>query len=94
MAHLAAIGLVVAQSYAGVACPLTTLENFLRTRAGQDPYGEGGFIQHWLHQVIFFTAPPWVFMLCYTLFALLVVGTLIVAPPRRPEFLGGMVKTS
>ena len=83
VAHLVAIGYVVAQAWCRITCPLTTLENHLRQRAGQDPYAEGGFIQYWLHNLIFFDAEPWVFTLTYTLFGLLVVGTLIFAPPRR-----------
>ena len=82
-AHLVAIGYVVAQAFMGVTCPLTDLENALRSRAGQDPYGDAGFIAHWLHKLIFFSAPPWVFTLCYSLFALAVIGTMILAPPTR-----------
>jgi hypothetical protein len=82
--HLAAIGFVVVQSFAGIVCPLTILENMLRERAGQAAYGDRGFIHHWLHNLIFFSAPPWVFTLCYTLFGLLVLGTLILSPPRWP----------
>ena len=83
LAHLIAIAIVVGQAYIGMVCPLTDLENHLRVRAGQDPYGDAGYIAHWLHRVIFFEAQPWVFTLCYTAFALLVIGTFIVAPPRR-----------
>ena len=83
LAHLAAIGLVVVQAYLGVNCPLTDLEDHLRIRAGQDPYGDAGYIAYWLHRIIFFQAESWVFTLCYTAFALLVIGTFIVAPPRR-----------
>lgn len=81
--HLLGIGYVVLQAYAGMVCPLTSLENFLRVQAGQNPYGDAGFIAHWLHQIIFFSAPPWVFTICYTAFGLLVVGTLYFAPPQR-----------
>ena len=85
LAHLLAIAFVVGQSFAGVTCPLTDWENALRVRGGQDPYGDAGFIAHWLHRLIFFSAPTWVFTLCYTLFALLVVGTLLLAPPEWPR---------
>jgi heme A synthase len=80
--HLVAIAFVVLQAYLGIVCPLTELENALRLRGGQQAYEPAGFIQHWLHAMIFFTAPSWVFTLCYTLFGLAVVGTLILAPPR------------
>src|SRR5215207_2387612 len=80
-AHLAAIGYVVIQAYFRIVCPLTVLENSLRERGGQAAYDQRGFIHHWLHNLIFFDAPGWVFTLCYTLFGLLVLGTLILAPP-------------
>ena len=38
LAHLAAIGIVVAQAWLGVACPLTTLESWLRVQAGGAAY--------------------------------------------------------
>jgi hypothetical protein len=75
----------VVQSYFGMVCPLTTLENYLRVSGGQDAYTEAGFIQDWLHRLIFFRAQPWVFTLCYTLFGLLVVATMWFAPPRWPR---------
>ena len=86
-AHLAAIGYVVVQAYFGMICPLTEWENRLRVAGGEQAYGDRGFIHHWLHNLIFFDAPSWVFTLCYTLFGLLVVGTLVLAPPQRPRFL-------
>jgi multisubunit Na+/H+ antiporter MnhB subunit len=70
-AHLAAIGLVVGQAWLGVICPLTDLEMALREQAG-DPTYNGTFVAHWLHQILFFDAPPWVFTLGYTLFGLAV----------------------
>ena len=86
-AHLLAIGYVVAQAWCGVVCPLTIWESDLRVRAGQAAYDERGFIVHWLHRLIFFEAEPWVFTACYTAFALLVLGTLVFAPPRLPVWL-------
>ena len=86
--HLLAIATVVAQSWAGVPCPLTTLEGVLRRRAGESFYSEG-FVAHWLHRVIFYEAEPWVFGLCYTIFGGLVVVTWVVCPPRRPRRRGG-----
>ena len=82
IAHLLAIAYVVLQSWCSMSCPLTDLENRLRLRGGEDPYGPTGFIAYWLHRLIFFDAPPWLFTLVYTLFGLLVVGTLIFAPPK------------
>jgi polyferredoxin len=72
--HFAAIGLVVGQAWCGVICPLTTLEMSLRERAGEVTYG-GSFIAHWLQRLLYYNAPPWVFVVAYTVFGLLVVGT-------------------
>jgi len=85
--HMLAIAFVVLQAYFGIVCPLTILENNLRQRGGQLAYGGRGFIHYWLHNLIFFDAPGWVFTTCYTLFGLLVLGTLIFAPPMRPRFM-------
>ena len=80
-AHLAAISIVVAQAWLNVICPLTIWENQLREAAGEAAY-TGSFIRYWLHRLIFYQAPDWVFTLCYTAFATLVVLTWVYAPPR------------
>jgi hypothetical protein len=81
IAHLLAIAYVVMESCLSIGCPLTDLENNLRRRAGQNPYDPDGFIAYWLHRLIYFSAPPWVFTVCYVGFGLLVVATFIVARP-------------
>jgi hypothetical protein len=82
--HLSAIGYVVAESWFGIDCPLTTLEQWLRVRGGQAGF-EDDFIAHWVGQLLFYQAPPWMFVAAYSLFALLVIASwLIVRPaPRR-----------
>lgn len=80
--HLAGIAVVVAQAWAGVICPLTTLEMWLRSRARLVTY-EGSFIEHWLQRLLFYEAPWWVFAIVYTLFAALVLASWLMVPPRR-----------
>jgi polyferredoxin len=80
-AHLAAIVVVVAQAWLGETCPLTMLESWLRTKGGAIGY-EQSFIEHWLQRIVFYEAPSWVFVLAYTLFALVVVWTWWRYPPR------------
>ncbi len=80
LAHLLAIGVVVAQAWLGAACPLTTLESWLRSRAGAAPY-EAGFIEHWLQRLLYVDAPSWAFTLTYTLFGLAVAATWWYFPP-------------
>lgn len=83
--HLLAIGIVVLQAWVGVICPLTTLEMALRERAGDAVY-EGSFISHWLDAILYYQAPAWVFMVCYTLFGLLVAGSwFLVRPKPKPN---------
>ena len=79
--HLIAIGIVVLQSWLGVICPLTTWEMALRSRAGDASY-EGSFIQHWLHAILYFNAPEWVFILSYTVFGALVLLSWFIIRPR------------
>lgn len=79
--HLAAIATVVAQAWCGVTCPLTTLESWLRMQSGGQAY-TAGFIEHWLHRLLFYDAPGWVFTLAYSLFGLLVLASWWVFPPR------------
>jgi hypothetical protein len=82
LAHLAAIGIVVAQAWLGQACPLTTLEMWLRRQAGEASYG-ATFIEHWMQRLLYFEAPSWVFTLAYSLFALGVLAAWRYFPPRR-----------
>ena len=72
-AHLLAIGVVAAQAWLGMVCPLTTLEMALRTAAGERTYA-GSFIAHWLGRLLYYQAPLWVFALVYTVFSALVAG--------------------
>ncbi|MEW6331167.1 MAG: DUF2784 domain-containing protein [Pseudomonadota bacterium] len=80
--HLLAIGVVMLQAWAGAICPLTALENIFRDAAGVAQY-ENGFIRHWVRELVFYSAPAWVFTLIYTVFAGAVVLTWIAYPPRR-----------
>jgi polyferredoxin len=80
LAHLAAIGVVVAETWFGVTCPLTTLEMWLRVRAGVSTYS-GNFVEHWLQRLLYYDAPAWVFSVGYSLFALVVAATWWYFPP-------------
>lgn len=82
LAHLLTIGVVVAEAWWGVVCPLTTLEMWLRAQARDSTYA-GSFIEHWLQALLFWQAPPWVFTVAYTLFGLAVAAAWWRFPPRR-----------
>ena len=79
--HLLGIGVVIAQAWLGIVCPLTTLEMWFRRRAGEQGY-EGSFIQYWLHRFLYYEAPDWVFALVYSLFGLLVFLAMFKFPPK------------
>lgn len=82
--HLAAIAIVLAEAWFGIACPLTTLELWLRAQSGAGiaaNYSET-FIGHWLQRLLFYSAPPWVFVLAYTVFGALVVAVWVRFPPE------------
>ncbi len=76
--HLGAIVFVAAESLLGITCPLTAWEDTLR---GRQP--AGGFIEHWIHRVMFFDAPTWAFTMAYLAFAVLVLATWMAVPPDR-----------
>jgi len=83
IAHLLAIGIVVLQSWFGVICPLTTWEAALRLKAGEAGY-EDTFIGYWLNALLYYQAPPWVFVVCYTAFGALVLLSWFLVRPRNP----------
>ncbi len=82
--HLACIGIVVLQSWLGVLCPLTLLEYKLRQLGGTATEEQSlSFIAYWLNRILFYDAPMWAFVVCYTLFGLIVAATFVLYPPRR-----------
>jgi Protein of Unknown function (DUF2784) len=82
--HLATIAMVVAESWFNLPCPITVLESWLRSRAGETAHGED-FIEHWLQTFLYIDAPTWAFDLAYTIFGLLVVAAWWYFPPRRSK---------
>lgn len=82
--HLAAIGFVAVQAWFGQLCPLTVWESELRHQAGQSGYTQT-FIEHWLHEVLFYQAEPWVFTTIYTCFGALVVLVWFLGRRTRRE---------
>ncbi len=81
IAHLVCIAVVVAQAWAGVVCPLTTLEMWLRKQGGGEVYS-GSFITHWMQALLYYDAPAWVFTAAYTGFGALVLASWFLVRPR------------
>ena len=78
LAHLAAIVFVACEALIGMACPLTLWDDVLRGVAN-----EKSFITRWVHQLMFYSAPEWVFTALYVGFALIVAATFWFVPPQR-----------
>ena len=69
-AHLAAIAFVAGEALLGIWCPLTICEDALR---GMDE--DRNFVARWIHRVMFYDFPGWMFTVTYVLFALVVAAT-------------------
>src|SRR5512140_473805 len=78
IAHLVAICIVAAEALLGVICPLTDWEDRLRGVPT-----DTGFVARWIHRLLFYSFPEWVFTTAYILFALAVALTFWCVPPRR-----------
>ncbi|MCC6473132.1 MAG: DUF2784 domain-containing protein [Burkholderiales bacterium] len=76
--HLAAMALVALESLAGIACPLTLLENALR--AHED---SRSFIGRWVARLVYYELPEWLFVLAYVAFLAAVVAAWFLIPPRQ-----------
>ena len=80
-AHFAAIVFVAGEALLGVWCPLTIWEDALR-----GVQAEKSFVARWIHRVLFYDFPGWVFTTAYVAFALAVAATwYFVRPARRSE---------
>jgi hypothetical protein len=78
VAHLAAIGFVALEALAGMWCPLTVWEARLR---GADP--DKSFVAQWVHRMLYYDWPEWVFTILHVGFALLVAATWWRIPPKK-----------
>jgi hypothetical protein len=67
----------------GLVCPLTELEYRLRQAAGQGVEEDISFVGRLIRELLFYEFPGWFFTLLYIGFGILVIGTLILLPPRR-----------
>jgi len=79
--HLAAVWFVAVETLLGFACPLTVMEDWLRS----GPSAEGGFLQRWISVLLYWDLPPWVFALAYLAFALAVAVAYRKLPPALPR---------
>src|SRR5436190_1003063 len=85
VAHLLAIGVVLAESLTGFICPLTTWENQLRKHAGEAPGYSSSFIQHWVGRILFHDWSEQTFTFIYAGFFILAGVTFWVVRPQRRQ---------
>ena len=76
--HLAAIVFVAFEALLGYACPLTVWEDLLR--GGTRPES---FVGRWVHRVLYYNVPAWVFTALYGAWAVASAATLYLFPARR-----------
>ena len=76
--HLAAIVFVAVEALLGYACPLTIWEDLLR--GGTRPES---FVGRWVHRLLYYNAPEWIFTTLYAAWGLAVMVTLWLVPPNR-----------
>ncbi len=78
--HLVMMTIVGLEAALNIECPLTRWESGLRELAGEPVSGES-FVGRLLHNVIFVDWSAWVVNCLHIAFALLVLGTFVLAPP-------------
>ena len=81
--HLAMILIVALEAMGGIECPLTVWDSQLRAMAGQETQ-EGTFVGNLLWSILYFDATQYRGLLTsiYYGFAVLVLVTFLLAPPR------------
>ena len=76
--HIGAMGIVAMLALIDIPCPLTVMEDRLRTGAS----GAQGFVQRWVSAFLYFDFPVWMFTLAYVAFFIAVAITWRRIPPR------------
>jgi hypothetical protein len=80
--HLIAIAIVAIEAIFEIECPLTAWERQLR-EAASEPVADASFIGRVLHDVLFLEdLPAWAFTAMHIGFAVLVLATFVLVPPR------------
>lgn len=80
--HLVCTLIVPIEALAGLVCPLTTWERELRLEAGQRAE-DISFMARIARELLFYSAPDWVFTLSYVLFGLIALATFFLVPIRK-----------
>ncbi|HTA77474.1 MAG TPA: DUF2784 domain-containing protein, partial [bacterium] len=83
LTHLLAMAYVVAESLMSVDCPLTLWENQFRLKAGGGVY-QGSFVEHWVHQIMYYDGNPQTFTVIYVLFFTAMALSFWFVTPKWP----------
>ena len=78
LAHLMLIFFITLETFFGIICPLTTLENDLR---GQT-YSET-FISFWISKIIYWDLPTTFFIVIYTIFLIFAIILWLKFLPKK-----------
>jgi ABC-type multidrug transport system permease subunit len=84
--HLGAMGIVVGETICGIFCPLTKWEAALRQNSEGFVYYSEGFLTHWLHEILFYSWPQWIFNVLYVFIFLVMIILVILIPPNKVLF--------
>jgi hypothetical protein len=82
VSHLLLVGFVTVEAALGAVCPLTSLEDALRLKAGGQSVYEGGFLSHWLHEFLYWDVSEAFLITAYSLFLGLVILSFFCIRPR------------
>ena len=83
--HAAAVLIVAFEALAGIYCPLTSLEYFLRGKAGQNTRESLSFTARIIHKIIFYNFPDSFFLILYVSFGALVILSFFFVPVNWRE---------
>lgn len=81
--HLFGIFYVGALSLMGKYCPLTILENYLRSKYASDLTYPGSFIIYYLEKLVYPQVNPLVIQIPTALIAIFTILTFLFRPPKR-----------
>lgn len=82
--HLVLMAIVTLESIVGLACPLTILEDWLRSPNPVQAGARGAFIQDMAHRILFYDIEIQFFTIGYIIFLIAICLTLWRIPPARP----------
>lgn len=82
--HLVLMAIVTIESIVGMACPLTILEDWLRSPNPDQAGARVSFIQDMVHRILFYDIEIQFFTIGYIIFLIAICLTLWRIPPARP----------